>query len=81
MPINPIELIQMIKNGSNPQQVMMSIMENGIKNSPNPVLSNLFQLAQDGRTEEIESVARNMFKEQGRDFDKEFNSFKKKMRL
>lgn len=81
MPINPIELIQMIKNGSNPQQVMMAIMENGIKNSPNPVLSNLFQLAQDGRTEEIESVARNMFKEQGRDFDAEFNSFKKRMKL
>ena len=45
----------------------------------NPVLDNLLSLAKEGNTQEIENFARNMLKEQGKDFDKEFNSFKQSL--
>ena len=28
--VNPADIIQMIKRGSNPQQLLMTIMENGV---------------------------------------------------
>jgi hypothetical protein len=78
MPTNPMNFIQMIiKGGGNPQQIVMNMMEEKIKTSSNPLLANLYELAKNNQTGEIEKVARNMFKEQGKDFDKEFNSFKK----
>lgn len=42
---------------------------------------NLLTLAQQGRGDEIEAIARNIFKEQGRDFDTEFNNFRKTLGL
>ena len=42
----------------------------------NPLFANLLSLAKANNTSEIETIARNMFKEKGMDFDKEFNSFK-----
>lgn len=32
--INPMQLIQMIKGGQNPQQLMMSILEQQMQNTP-----------------------------------------------
>lgn len=77
--VNPIQLIQMIRQGRNPQQLLMSILEGEAKN--NPMGANLLTLAQrnDGRA--IEQFARNFFESQGMDFDKEFNAFKKQMGL
>ena len=45
----------------------------------NPVINNLLNLVKEGKTNEIEDIARNIFKEQGKDFDKEFNSFKQSL--
>ena len=73
--VNPIQLIQLIKNGRNPQQLMMGILQQGAAN--NPVYSNLMTLAQQNRTADIERFARNLAKERGIDFDKEFNAFRK----
>ena len=75
--MNPMQLIQMIKNGGNPQQLALSMLEQNA--SSNPVINNLLNLAKEGKTDEIEDIARNMFKEQGKDFDKEFNSFKQSL--
>lgn len=75
--MNPMQLIQMIKNGSNPQQLALSMLEQNA--GSNPVINNLLNLAKEGKTDEIEDIARNMFKEQGKDFDKEFNSFKQSL--
>ena len=77
--VNPMQLIQMIKNGQNPQQLMMSVLQQRSQN--NPIAQNLFHLAQENKTGEIEGVVRNMFAERGLDFDKEFNSFKKNLGL
>lgn len=75
--MNPMQLISMMKNGGNPQQMIMSMLEQSSAN--NPVLNNLLSLAKEGKTQEIENFARNMLKEQGKDFDTEFNSFKQSL--
>lgn len=73
-PVNPLMLIQMIKQGQNPQQLLMSILE-GQANT-NPVSANLLDLIKENRHADIEKFARNYFASNGLDFDKEFNSFK-----
>ena len=46
-----------------------------------PMGENLLTLVKQGRTGEIERIARNAAAAQGLDFDKEFNAFKKKFGL
>lgn len=75
--MNPMQIIQMLKNGGNPQQIVIGMLEQNSQD--NPVLNNLLSLAKEGNTQEIENFARNMLKEQGKDFDKEFNSFKQSL--
>ena len=41
--VNPMMLIQMIKQGKNPQQLMMSILEGSAASTP--IGANLLQLA------------------------------------
>ena len=77
--VNPLQIIQMIKGGQNPQQLMLNIMQQNM--GDNPIYSNLMQLAQNNQTKDIEAFARNYAKQQGFDFDKEFNSFKKNLGL
>ena len=72
--VNPNQLIQMIKNGKNPQQLMMSILEGQASN--NPMGANLLNLAKGNKTAEIEKIARNIAQQRGIDFDKEFDAFK-----
>lgn len=72
-PVNPAQIIQMIKQGQNPQQLMLSILEN---NSNSPLGANLLKLAKNGQTAEIEKIARDMCKERGVDFDQEFQKFR-----
>ena len=79
MQVNPMELIQLIRSGSNPQQLMLGILEQNA--ASNPVYQNLMQLAKENKTAEIEQFARNLAQAQGLDFDKEFNAFKKRMGL
>lgn len=77
--VNPEQLIKMIKGGSNPQQLMLSIL--GQNAQGNPVYQNLMKMIQSGNTAGIEQFARNAAQAQGLDFDKEFNAFKQKMGL
>ena len=79
MSINPVNLLQLIKNGKNPEQLMISILQERAGN--NPLFGNLLVLAQQGNTKEIEKIARNLCQEKGIDFDKEFNSFKSNLGL
>lgn len=78
MPTDLMQFIALLKNG-NPQQTMINMlsqMSNG-----NPVLSNLLQLVKAGDTKGIEQVARNIVKEKGMDFDKEFQNFKQNLKF
>ena len=72
MNVNPMQLLQMIKGGQNPQQLVMSL----IKQQNNPVINNAVNLAQKGDMTALEMVARNLAQQRGLDFDKEFASFK-----
>lgn len=76
--VDPGRLIQMIKNGQNPQQLMLSILEGQARS---PLETNLLNLAKQGKTKEIEQIARNLSAERGIDFDKEFEAFKQKWGL
>ena len=73
--VNPMFLIQQIRQGKNPQQLMMGILESSA--ATNPIYANLLNMAKEGRTSEIEAFARNVAKEKGIDFDKEFSKFKR----
>ena len=54
---------------------MLSILEGEAAN--NPIMNNLLIMVKENRTADIEQFARNLAKEQGIDFDKEFSKFKK----
>lgn len=77
--VNPIELIGMIKQGYNPQQLVMNVLQNSM--SGTPIGDNLINLAQQGNRTEIERIARNLAQQKGLDFDTEFSAFKRKMGL
>ncbi len=65
---NPLQMIKtLMSGGKNPQEIAMNM----IGNNNNPVIQNLIKMAQNGDYKGVENVARNMFKEQGRDFDAE----------
>lgn len=71
---NLSQMMSLVKSG-NPQHMVMSMLEQNA-NQGNAIAANLMQLAKQGNTREIEQIARNIAKEKGIDFDKEFNSFK-----
>lgn len=74
MPINGLQLIQMIKSGNNPQQLVMSVLNQRAQS--NPMFANMLTLANKNDTAGLEQIARNLAKERGMDFDKEFANFK-----
>ena len=75
--MNPIKIIAMIKNGQNPQQLVLSMLENQMGGTP--MGDNLLTMARNGQSADIEKFARNLFESRGIDFDKEFTSFKSQM--
>lgn len=77
--MNPLQLIQMIKSGQNPQQLVMNMLQNNAQN--NPLAANLLHLAQNNDSSAIETFARNYFASQGKDFDKEFEAFRNTYKL
>lgn len=76
---NILQFVSLIKNNPNPQAVVMNELQRRAQN--NPVLGNIATLVQNGDTQGVETVVRNIAKERGIDFDKEFNSFKQMFRL
>ena len=78
MNINPMQLIQMIKGGQNPQQLVMNILQQ--KSQTNPILNNAMNLAKNGNQSALETLARNLAEQKGLDFDKQFGNFKNQFR-
>ena len=69
----------MMPFNGNPQQMVMMLMQQNMQN--NPMLTNLLALAKQGKTADIETIARNVCKENNIDFDKEFINFKRNFGL
>lgn len=79
MPTNNMQdFMQIIKNG-NPQELVLSMLQKDAQRG-NQVAGTLIQMINSGDSQGIERVARNIAKEKGIDFDKEFNSFKQMFR-
>ena len=72
--VNPMQLVQMIKGGANPQQLLMSVLEGSMSNTP--IGQNLLTLAKGNQTQGIEQIARNICQQKGVDYDTAFNTFK-----
>lgn len=68
---NPLDMLKMIRN---PKQYALNMA----KQMNNPILSNMIQLAEQGKTKEVEQIARNIFKEKGIDYDKDISPMIKK---
>jgi hypothetical protein len=77
MNVNPMQLIQLIKNGKNPQQLVMGILQQQSQN--NPILNNAMNLANNGNVSGLEMLARNLAAQRGIDFDKEIANLKNQL--
>ena len=77
MNVDPKQLIKMIKNGQNPQQLIMSIFNQN--NNNNPILQNAMNLAMNGNAAALEMIARNLAEQKGLDFDTQFTNFKNQL--
>lgn len=73
--MNPMQILQnFMTKGLTPQKIVEQM------GSHNPMMANLIKMANSGDTSGVEKFARNMFKEKGRDFDKEFSEFRSKFK-
>lgn len=68
---NPMQMMNLLKGVKSPKDAVINM----IKSNNNPMVKNLVDMAEKGDNEGIEKFARNMFKEQGRDFDSEIKQF------
>ena len=75
MNVNPMQLIQMIKGGKNPQQLLMNVLQQQGQNN-NPIINNAINMAQNGNVSGLEVLARNLAAQRGLDFDKELANLK-----
>ena len=71
--MNPLNFLQMIRSGKDPQQLMINFLA---QQQDNPMAQNLLNMAKNGQGQDIEQVARNYCAQQGKDFDTEFTNFR-----
>ena len=68
-----LEMIKnLMKGGLTPKGIAMQMLNN----NSNPMLKNLVEMAEKGDYQSIENIARNIYKEQGKNFDQEYEQFK-----
>lgn len=68
---NPMQFMNMLKGIKSPKDAVINM----IKTNNNPMVKNLVEMAEKGDSQGVENFARNLYQQQGRDFDKEFNEF------
>ena len=69
--MNPLNMIKgMMGIGNTKDMAMKMLSQNN-----NPIFKNLIDMANKGDTKGVENFARNYMKEQGRNYDEEFNKF------
>lgn len=68
---NPINIIKMMMGKMSPKDMAVKMLEN----NSNPVFANLIDMANKGDTKGVEKFARNVMKEKGIDYDKQFSEF------
>lgn len=69
--MNPLEIIKkQMMQGMTPEKIVMRMSNN------NPMIKNLVDMQKKGDTKGVENFARNIFKEKGLDFDKEYSNMR-----
>ena len=61
--MNPMQLMQMIRGGGNPQQAIINMMKRQTGN--NPVIDNAINMMEKNDNSGIEKLARNLCQEKG----------------
>nr|WP_297874287.1 hypothetical protein [uncultured Blautia sp.] len=72
--MNPMQFMQMIKNGGNPKQIIMNMMRQ--QAGSNPAMNNALQMMEKGDNSGLENLARNLCKERNINPDEAFNQIK-----
>lgn len=73
---NAMQFISMLKSIKNPKEVVINM----VKSNNNPMIKNLVEMAEKGDTKGVQNFARNLYVQQGRDFDKEYSKFMEMMK-
>ena len=63
MPMNPIQVIQMLQRGANPNQLMMQLAQN------NPAVRQAMQMVNGKTPDQIRDIAQQIAKQRGIDLD------------
>lgn len=71
----PMEMFKDMMGFSSPKQMVMDMARENM----NPMFNNLIQMAEKNDTQGLENFAKNLYKQKGKDFDKEFGAFKKEL--
>lgn len=75
--MNPMQIMmQMMKNGGNPQAMLQQMMGNS-QIMQNPMAKNVLDMAQKGDMKGVEELARNLCKEKGINADEAYNQIKR----
>ena len=72
--INPMQLIQLMRSGGNPQEALNTILQKEAGN--NPVPNNAIQMMKNGDSTGIERLARNLCEERHIDPEKALSQLK-----
>ena len=73
---NPMQIINMLKGMKSPKEAVISM----VKSNNNPMIKNLIEMAEKGQIEDLKTFGRNLYREGGRNFDEEYNSFVEKIK-
>ena len=69
--MSPLNMIKGMMGNMNPKNIVMNML----KGNTNPIFANLIEMANKNDVKGLENFARNYMKEQGRNYDEEFNKF------
>ena len=78
--MNLMNIMQMIKGG-NTKQIIQQMLKDNCQFANNPIVMNMLDMAKSGDISGIEQIGRNIAKEKGIDFDKEFSKFKNQFHI
>lgn len=70
--LNPLQIVNLLKS-NNPRAAVEQIIQAKYPN--NPFMQNLLQLGNQGNTQAIQQIVTQMFNQQGRDFNTEYQNF------
>ena len=74
---NPMQMMGMLNERSNPNQMMTQMMNQQL--SGNPLFQRAQEMAKGKSPQELEQVARNLCQQRGIDLDSAMNQFKQMM--